>query len=291
MEGSNTFLRDESKANFRILEDPKLDLKVERGSNDYSTKIDTKLNVVTMQFEYLSVVTISKKIVLGGTTKFSSIKYREWTTVAKEFNDVLYPSQMKPLKLTESHKLEIEILYDASSVIPNNTYLLLSLINQPKVHSAHHFDPVTKKININFGKQETFNGPNGKYQVKIIAKSSNDKNSITEWDIGSIDVDLSTGGSQFYEKQRKGPLKGKEIKHIFAPELVYAPSLISIPVGGLIIVVLLIFLVKVFCLGIKFNNLPESGLGKLYAFIFIVLLISIIDIALSFICSLYLLLG
>lgn len=68
----------------------------------------------------------------------------------------------------------------------------------------------------------------------------------------------------------KGPKKGKENRHTFAPELEYAPPAVAVPVGCVIVLALVFFVIHICKLKIPFNNVPSSTFGKLYVVFFLV---------------------
>jgi len=200
--------------------------------------------------------------------KFLQLKYRSWTNVAEEFTKISYPEIIEPFRVSERHKFELEVIYNTSFVAPNNTYVVFQHKNNQKVYSVYHLNPASMNVKIDFGAQDALHGVNGQYEMKIVGKFANQEK---EWNIGSIVIELSTGATVYTEPKRKGPMKGKEIRHIFTPELVYAPIVISLPVAVFLVVLLVLFLYTVCNLKLTCNNWPDTSSGKFYALIFVVL--------------------
>ena len=85
-----------------------------------------------------------------------------------------------------------------------------------------------------------------------------------------LNLELQSGATEYDEPQKRGPLKKKEARHTFAPELIYAPPTAAAIVGGILVIFFILFLVHICGIGISFNNWPKTLSGKFHAFIFVV---------------------
>lgn len=258
---------NEAKAVIKVLETPDKEVKMQKIGMEYVVTPETKHGVATLQIEYLPKAILSKKVTLAGDIKFLQLKYRSWTNIIEDFIKVSYPEQIKPFKVTERYKIELELSYDSSSVIPNNTFVVLQHKSFPKVRSVYHMNPANLNIKLNFSDPDALYGLNGEYEMKIVGKSGSLTN---EWNVGNIVVELSTGATGYTAPQEVGAIQGKEIRHVFAPELVYAPFIIALPVGIALVVILLVFMCFVSQLHLKCNNWPKDFSGRFCSAVFIV---------------------
>eukprot|EP00826_Nyctotherus_ovalis_P034165 TRINITY_DN2805_c0_g2_i1.p1 TRINITY_DN2805_c0_g2~~TRINITY_DN2805_c0_g2_i1.p1 ORF type:complete len:273 (-),score=53.57 TRINITY_DN2805_c0_g2_i1:164-982(-) len=261
--GDLVFVPYETEVNFKVLGAPDAKLEIARAAANYIAKVNTSASEITLQLQYLPKAFVRSKVFLKKESKFLQLNYKLWTSAPESYSKIAYPEKIKPFKVTERHKLEVELLFANPHTAPNNTFLVLQSKVFSKARLVHHLDPETKKVLVNF---EKINIVNGEFELKVIAKSEN----VAEWLIGDIMLDLSSESSEFTPAQIKGPLKGKEIMHVFAPELVYAPIIVSAPISVLLVVMLFAFLTCIFKLSINCNNWPEIVYGKFHAVIFIV---------------------
>lgn len=261
--GDLTFVPYDTEVNFKVLGAPDAKLEIARAAANYIAKVNTSASEITLQLQYLPGAFVRRKVFLRKEARFLQLNYKVWTSVPESYSKIAYPEKIKPFKVTGRHKLEVELLFANPLTAPNNTFLVLQSKVFSKARLVYHLDPETKKVLVNL---EDKNVVNGEYELKVVAKMEG----TAEWLIGDIMLDLSSGSSGFTPAQTKGPLKGKEIIHVFAPELVYAPLMVSAPVSALLVAMLLVFLTCILKLGINCNNWPETAYGKLHAVIFIV---------------------
>lgn len=258
---------NENKVNVAILETAEEKVRMEKQGEGYVVEAKVPHGIATIQIEYIPEAILTKKVTVPGNIKFLQLKYRSWTNIAEEFSTISYPERIEPFKVSEKHKFELEVVYNNSFVTPNNTLIVFQHKDYPKAHSIYHLNPGNMSIRIDFGKEDVLHELNGQYEMKIVGKFANLEK---EWTIGSIVVELSTGTTEYIEPKVKGPAQGKELRHTFTPELVYASIYISLPVAVFLVVLLILFLYSIGSLNLKYNNWPSSSTGKICALIFIV---------------------
>jgi len=268
--GHSTFVPYETEVNFKLLGTSDAKLEIIRDVANYIAIINTSLNIVTLQFQYLPKAFLSQEIYLGKDIEFVQLNYRVWKSAPESFNKIVYPEQIKSLKLTEEHNLEVELIFDNPHIASNNTFLLFQHKHLPNYRFARHLNLKTKKATITFKDQIT-----GKYQITIQTKFPS-----KEWHLGTLH--LSTSNTS--------PKPPTEIKHTFSPELTYAPLFISLPVSLLLISMLLFYLITIYKLKIKNNNFPLTVYGKINGYMFIVMVNVILGITCIALCIINLLL-
>lgn len=240
---------------------------MEKSGDGYVVEAKAPHGFATIQIEYLPEAVVSRQVALPSDIKFLQLKYRSWTGIVEDFVKMSYPERIEPFRVTERHKFEVEVVFDPSFAAPNNTFVVFQHKDYHKARSAYHLSPSSMSVRVDFSDKDALRGLNGQYEMKIVGKLANLEK---EWNIGSIVVELSTGAAGYVEPKEKGPLQGKELRHTFAPELVYAPIVVSLPVAVLLVVLLLVFLFTTSNLGVPCNNWPKSSSDKLWALIFIV---------------------
>eukprot|EP01022_Parablepharisma_sp_SALTPOND_P033221 TRINITY_DN88315_c1_g1_i1.p2 TRINITY_DN88315_c1_g1~~TRINITY_DN88315_c1_g1_i1.p2 ORF type:complete len:287 (-),score=18.93 TRINITY_DN88315_c1_g1_i1:2794-3654(-) len=183
---------------------------------------------------------------------------------------------MQTLKVNDQSKVDFQLEYSEAGVIPNNTYLVLQHKTQPMARFVVHLDPITRQATIDFSNPDVIHNLNGEYEIKVRAVPQSIQSGSHEWHVGNIVVELSAGATEYLPPQMKGSIKGKEARHVFAPELTYAPAVISFPVGGLLLALLVVFVYFVRKLGIRYNNWPVTFSGRFHALLFIVCALTVI---------------
>ena len=253
------------------METPTKTVNLEKKGSEYSIKAEPIHGVVTIQIECLPNAVLTKEVFLPSNVNFATLEYQSKVNKLDEFKTIKYPEKIKPFEINENVRLDLKLTYDNPLLAPNNTFLIFQHISIPLARSVYHFNPSSLNMILDFHDPEVLNSLNGDYELKIVAKFPNIEKGTKEWVIGTIKAEMTGGKIEFNNIKHKGSLKQKEIRHNFTPELVYAPITISLPVGGFIVVLLIIFIIKVCCLGVNFNNWPSTFTGGFHAFIFIVL--------------------
>jgi len=183
---------------------------------------------------------------------------------------------MATLKVNEKNKLEFNIEFNTKdSAYTNNTYLIIQHKLIPHGRSVLHFDTAKKIAQIDFSNADLIHNLNGEYELIIKTESKGIPQGSIEWNIGNLLVELSSGATDLAVPHIKGPLKGKEARHTFAPELHYAPSFISIPVAAIVVVLFIIFAMSALNLKIDLNNWPETFYGQIHAILFVAVLLAL----------------
>ena len=257
-----------------IVELPNVAVVLQKTEKGYTAKFTPaqKRAFVTLRVEYLPKASIEEKVILPGKLEFTKLKYRTRTGISGDFSTMSYPSQMESLKVTEQYKVDFNLEYDESGIVPNNTFIILKHKTYPTIKAIVHLDPVKKQVTIDFSNSEIIKNINGEYEVTIKAQSQNVEN---EWYLGSIIVELSSGTGDYIAPPVKGPLKKKEAGHTFPPELKYAPAFISIPVAASVLVLVLIFVYYMAKIGVALNNWPATVAGKIHAILFVLAFIAL----------------
>ncbi len=238
----------------------------------------------TLNVEYVAGAIMSEPLPLSYSASFSSLQYRLGAKASDpEYKKLAFPNTMETLKIVSSAvRAEFRLEFDVAGVAPNNTYLLLQHKTHPSVSATVHFDPARRHTVLDFSNTEFIKNMNGEYKVSLISEGAGLAAKSLVWDLGSILVDLPSGTTDYVEPVTRGPLKFKEIRHIFAPELVYAPGVVAYAVAGFIVVLLLVFFFSICGLKTGMSNVPASFSGKLYAAVFVILMIALFALLVYF---------
>ena len=83
-------------------------------------------------------------------------------------------------------------------------------------------------------------------------------------------MELPGGSKDIQEQAHNGPRQDKVIRHVFAPELVYAPPFVAVPVGAVLCLLFVGYLIATLRLKVQLNNTPKSFSGRVHATLFVV---------------------
>jgi hypothetical protein len=210
---------------------------------------------------------------------YKALKFRLQAGASENFEELHYPQKLEHLKAGPQSKLDLRLVFNVSAS-PSNAYVVLQHGQRPSVQTVVHFDLLKGQAWVNFTHPELFQHLNGDYNLTLFAEFPTAAVPVLRWlissrsrrDLGILKVELLGGTQELAElPSQAGSRQDKEIRHVFAPELVYAPPFVAVPVGGLLCVLFVGYLIDTLALQVKLNNFPTSISGQIHACLFVVI--------------------